>query len=203
MIYQDLSKEWRMCFHLAVDAFRHNSLPIGCIVFDETGKPISKAHAKMIYASPKSNMVQHAEIEALTKVLLPQLEQKLTLYTTVEPCPMCFGAMNVARIAELHYGTRDPWAGSTNLLDGNWYMKRKHIDILPAQKEFERIMAIFVVYAMMRKPKNQGFFPLKNEFVERWQLFIPEIKQILTTLIEIHLESKKNPIAIFNVLKDF
>ena len=203
MIYRELSNEWRMCFDLAVQAFWHRSLPVGCIVLDAAGKLISKARAAMVYGSPKSNMTQHAEIMALSKIPVPSLEQSLTMYSTIEPCPMCFGAINVARVACLHFGTRDPWAGSTDLVNGNWYMRRKQIDIRPAGAPFQRIMAIFLVYAMMRKPGGDGFCDLSNEFVERWETVTPDIRQAVKALIESDFLTLRSTEAVFNMLGVF
>jgi tRNA(Arg) A34 adenosine deaminase TadA len=203
MTYQDLSKEWRIAFGLSVGAFRHGSLPIGCLVIDSKGKIISQQRAHMVYGDRRSNVTQHAEMVALSKIPVPALEQRLTLYTTVEPCPMCFGATNVARIACLHFGTPDPWAGSTDLVNGNWYMRRKQMDIRPAEPAFQRIMAIFVVYAMMKKPKGKSFCKLDNEFVERWALIVPDIKQIIQALTGLDFQTLRSPEAIFNMLASF
>lgn len=202
MQYSDLTPQWQDCFGLAVKAFKRGSLPIGCVVYDASGRVISRARARMIYGSPRTNMTQHAEIEALKRIPIPALEQRLTLYSTVEPCPMCFGAINVARIAELHYATRDPWAGSTGLLDGNWYMQRKHIEVHRAGEEFERIMACFLVYAMMKKKKERGFCDLKNEFVERWKKLVPDIVPVLMDLLDVKLEGFSRAADIFNAISE-
>ncbi len=198
MKYNELSKEWKMCFELAVKAFKHGSLPIGCIIFDAKGGIVSKASAAMVYGGKKSNMTQHAEIIALSKIPVTAIEQKLILYSTVEPCPMCFGATNVARISELYYGTRDPWAGSTDLVNGNWYMKRKQIDIHKADDTFEYIMACFLIYGMMRK-KNGKFCSVDSEFINRWGTVFPNIKNVYNKMIGINL-FKKNTEQIYNTL---
>lgn len=200
MRFDELSKEWQTCFGLAVEAFRHGSLPIGCLVLDAAGRTIAKERSRMVYGDKRSNMTQHAEMVALSKIPVPDLEQRLTLYTTVEPCPMCFGATNVARIAELHFGTRDPWAGSTDLLDGNWYMQRKHIEIHNAGIRFERIMACFVVYAMMLKRKGQGMCDMNNEFVERWKIVVPDIGKVIHGLAGLKWSFRGGPEKLFALL---
>jgi tRNA(adenine34) deaminase len=187
--YSDLSFEWQVCFGLARSAFEHGSLPIGCLVIDSKGNHISRASAQMVYGSAKTNMTQHAEIVALSQIPVPDLEQKLILYTTVEPCPMCFGAINVARISELRYATRDPWAGSCDLIDGNWYMRRKHIDIMKSSDYFERIMACWLVYAMTKKKNVDELCDVDNEFVERWKLLVPDISEVLPRLLNAKLDA--------------
>lgn len=181
MKYGDLSPEWRKCFGLARDAYRNASLPIGCLIIDAQGWDIASARAAMVYGSVASNMTQHAEIEALAKIPVPLLEQRLIAYCTTEPCPMCFGALNVARVAELHFATRDPWAGSTDLLDGNWYMQRKHIELKRGPEGFERIMAAWLVHAMMRK-RDGTFCDADVEFVQRWRIVVPDLDSVLHRL---------------------
>ena len=196
MTYHELSKEWRIAFGLSVEAFKHGALPIGCLVIDEGGKIISQERARMVYGSRRSNITQHAEMRALSKVAVTDLEQRLTLYTTIEPCPMCFGAINVARIAELHFGTYDPWAGSTNLAGGNWYMQRKQIDIRPADARFQQIIALFLVYAMVRNGD------LNNEFVDRWEWVVPDIKLKIGALRSPGFAKLRGTEAIFNALSE-
>ena len=70
----------------------------------------------------------HAEINAL--ILLPEDHpdrHNWILYTTMEPCPLCIGAIYMIGIRQFHYATRDPWAGSVNLLGATPYMSRKKI----------------------------------------------------------------------------
>jgi tRNA(Arg) A34 adenosine deaminase TadA len=201
--YKNLSPEWQICFGLSRSAFMQGSLPIGCLVTDKYGGFISRASAKMVYGSAKSNMTQHAEMVALSQIPLTDLEQKLILYTTVEPCPMCFGGINVARIAELNYGTRDPWAGSTDLHDGNWYMRWKHLEIKRASDEFERLFACWLVYAMMKKKDGDGFCDLNSEFVERWKIVVPDVLEVLPRLLALKLESfDGNDEELFNLLAE-
>lgn len=59
----------------------------------------------------------HAEIVAMREAALKLGNYRLvnsTLYVTLEPCPMCAGAMVHARIQRLVYGAADPKAGATN-----------------------------------------------------------------------------------------
>jgi tRNA(adenine34) deaminase len=68
----------------------------------------------------------HAEIRALRTACLKAGNYRLPgaiLYSTLEPCPMCAGAMVQARILRLHFAAPDPKAGAAgsvfNLLDGS------------------------------------------------------------------------------------
>jgi tRNA(adenine34) deaminase len=90
-------------------------VPIGAIIVYE-GQIIARAHnLKETTGDPTA----HAEMLALRSAA--QLKQAwrlngATLYTTLEPCPMCAGAMVLARIGRLVYGAKDPKAGAAGTL---------------------------------------------------------------------------------------
>lgn len=96
-------------------AARIGEVPIGAVIVYEE-KIIARAHnLKETTGDPTA----HAEILALRTAA--QLRQGwrlsgVTLYTTLEPCPMCAGAMVMARIGRLVYGAKDPKAGSAGTL---------------------------------------------------------------------------------------
>jgi len=83
-------------------ALEEGNWPIGCvIVLDD--KIISQDH-NQVYS--KKDRLAHAEILALSKVqgLLMENPRKAVLYTTYEPCPMCFGASILSRIRRVVCG---------------------------------------------------------------------------------------------------
>jgi len=87
-------------------------VPIGCVIVDETGAIIAEgANAPIAKHDPTA----HAEIVALRRAAEAlqnyRLKPNLTLYVTLEPCPMCAGAISNARIARLVYGAPDPKGG--------------------------------------------------------------------------------------------
>ena len=70
----------------------------------------------------------HAEVEALQKLDFDAIDpHSCALYTTTEPCPMCMGTFYMSGIRTLHYASREPYSGSTNLLGTTWYLSRKPI----------------------------------------------------------------------------
>lgn len=86
-------------------------VPVGAVVV-LAGEEIARAHNEPIGLCDPS---AHAEVLALRRAALARSEYRLpeaTLYVTVEPCPMCFGAAIQARVHRLVYGARDPKAGA-------------------------------------------------------------------------------------------
>jgi tRNA(adenine34) deaminase len=89
--------------HLAMN---ENEIPVGAVLVMDN-KLIAKAHNRPII---NSDPTAHAEIEALRmagKKLKNYRIPKSTLYVTLEPCVMCFGAMVHARIERLVFGASD------------------------------------------------------------------------------------------------
>jgi tRNA(adenine34) deaminase len=90
-------------------------VPVGAVVV-VAGAIIARAHnAPITLADPTA----HAEILALREAARALGNYRLTgatLYTTVEPCPMCCGAALHARVARVVYGAPDPKAGAVESL---------------------------------------------------------------------------------------
>jgi tRNA(adenine34) deaminase len=104
----------------AKKAAKKKEVPIGAIIVNN-GKVIAKAHN----LREKSNLATgHAEILAIqnaNKKLKSWRLDRCTLYVTIEPCPMCAGAIIQSRIGKLVYGAQDLKSGAhqsvTNLFD--------------------------------------------------------------------------------------
>lgn len=83
---------------------RERGGPFGCCIV-KNNKVITKSHNKVLKTNDPT---AHAEINAIKKAskLLKRFSLKgCTLYTTTEPCPMCFSAIHWAQINEVIYGT--------------------------------------------------------------------------------------------------
>jgi tRNA(adenine34) deaminase len=94
-----------------------DEVPVGCaILHNPTGKVIARAHnLRETNADPTA----HAEILALREAAGTQGHWRLedcTLAVTLEPCPMCAGAIVNSRIKKLIYGCSDPKAGAVRTL---------------------------------------------------------------------------------------
>lgn len=91
-------------------AYDCGETPVGAVIVWE-GKIVSAAHNRR---ETDKNALAHAECLAISEACR-QLGgwrlHKATLYVTLEPCPMCTGAIINARIARVVYGARDPKAG--------------------------------------------------------------------------------------------
>lgn len=106
----DHERYMRLALREAERALEANEVPIGCVIVHD-GEVIGKAHnQRELLQDPTA----HAEMLAITQAAAHYRSWRLEgarLYVTLEPCPMCAGAIILARIAEVYYGAADPKAG--------------------------------------------------------------------------------------------
>ncbi len=112
------AEQWmRQAIDLANRAALADEVPIGCvIVHDPTGRIIGQGYNQR---EADSDPTAHAEIVAMRQAAREMGFWRLTdctLYVTLEPCPMCAGAIVNARIPRLVYGCDDPKAGAVRTL---------------------------------------------------------------------------------------
>ena len=95
----------------AKKAYKKNEVPIGAIIVRD-GKVIAKAHN---VREKSKRAIAHAEIMAIeqaNKALKSWRLDSCVMYVTIEPCPMCAGAIIQSRIKQVVYGAKDIKAGS-------------------------------------------------------------------------------------------
>ena len=105
--------------HQALDqarqAFDEGEVPVGAVIVHEN-RAIAAAHNQR---EALQDPTAHAEMVALTQAAQALGSWRLigcTLYVTLEPCPMCAGAIVQARLPVVIYGTTDPKAGACHTL---------------------------------------------------------------------------------------
>ena len=107
----NLDEQW---MQIAIDeaklAMKENEIPVGSVlVYNE--EIIAQAHNQPIR---NNDPTAHAEIQVLRKAGNQKENYRLvgsTLYVTLEPCVMCFGAMIHARVERIVFGALDPKTG--------------------------------------------------------------------------------------------
>ena len=94
----------------AKKAWKLGEVPIGCVIVYE-GKIIGRGYNRR---TTDGNVLAHAEIIAIRKACRAMGDWRLegcTMYVTLEPCPMCAGAIVQARIPKVVIGCMNPKAG--------------------------------------------------------------------------------------------
>lgn len=99
----------------AEQAFKRKEVPIGAIIVRE-GRIIGRGYNQ---TETLHDPTAHAEMIAITAAAANLNERRLegcTMYVTLEPCPMCAGAIVLSRIPRLVFGAPDPKAGACGTL---------------------------------------------------------------------------------------
>ena len=96
---------------LAKQCISDGDVPVGCVIVSPDGKIIGEGRNRR---EADGLATAHAEVEAINTACRALNTWRLsgcTLYVTLEPCPMCAGAIINARIAEVRYGAREEKSG--------------------------------------------------------------------------------------------
>jgi tRNA(adenine34) deaminase len=106
----------RMALDEARAALAEDEVPVGAVVVSTRHGVIGRAHnQRELLKDPTA----HAEMIAITQAAQALASWRLEhcfLYVTLEPCPMCAGAIVQARLPMVVYGTTDPKAGACHTL---------------------------------------------------------------------------------------
>ena len=94
----------------AANAAAEDEVPIGAVVVCN-GRIVGREHNMTERLKDPSAHAEMIAITAATEALGGKYLDSCSLYVTVEPCPMCAGAMNWAQLGELVYGASDPKRG--------------------------------------------------------------------------------------------
>ena len=101
-----------LALSLAREAFDAGDVPVGCVITDKDGNVIGRGRNRR---EENGDATAHAEIEAIREACKSLGDWRLsgcTLTVTLEPCPMCAGAIINARIPTVVYGAKEPISGS-------------------------------------------------------------------------------------------
>ena len=102
----------RLALEEAQTAAAAGEVPVGCVITDAEGRVIGRGRNRR---EEKQSALSHAEIEAIAEACTALGSWRLdgcTLYVTLEPCPMCTGAIINARIPTVVFGAREENTGS-------------------------------------------------------------------------------------------
>lgn len=105
----------RLALDEALKAYDAQEVPVGCVIVKD-GAVIARGHN---LREKLKDPTAHAEMIAITAAAEAAGDWRLegcTLYVTLEPCPMCAGAIVNSRVARLVYGAADPKAGACGSL---------------------------------------------------------------------------------------
>jgi len=139
----------------AQKAYKKLEVPVGCVIVKDN-KIIARAHnLKEI----KKDTTNHAEIRAIQKASKKLSAWRLAdceMYVTLEPCPMCAGALIQARVKKVYIGAMDNKTGACgsvlNLSEDYSFNHKIDIETGILKQECEEILKLF--FKQLRKRKS-------------------------------------------------
>ena len=144
---------------LAQEAAVHGEVPVGCVIV-RNGEIVGRGRNQR---EEKQAAVSHAEMEAIAQANAALDSWRLDecdLYVTLEPCPMCAGAILNARIPKVFYGARDSAFGAcggvTNLFMEQFPHRPALVGGILAE-DCQAVLAEFFEKLRQGKPSTQSF----------------------------------------------
>ena len=107
-----MEKYMRAALDLAREAAAAGEVPVGCVVFTRSGEIIGRGRNRR---EERSDATAHAEVEAIRAACAALGAWNLSgcgIAVTLEPCPMCAGAIINSRLSPVIYGAKEPNSGS-------------------------------------------------------------------------------------------
>ena len=166
---------WQAALEEAWAAYCEHSLPIGACVADASGTVLARGCNRLGERRSVAGVIgghdlAHAEINALLALeSVPRPDCRTwTVYTTVEPCPQCAGAVTMSGIRGLSFAAPDPWAGCAELLTTHPYMVGKGMQVRRAPADVVRVSLILMVHALLEEEQ-----PVMSEIVASFAALHP------------------------------
>ena len=141
----------------AQKAYNIGEVPIGAVLV-QNGKIIGRGHN---VRELSQDATTHAELLAIKDACKQTSSWRLLnsqLFVTLEPCPMCSGAILLSRIDEVYYGASDPKAGTAgtlmNLLDDDRFNHTVYVESGICHDECQFILRDFFKKLRSKKKKT-------------------------------------------------
>lgn len=139
-------------------AFEEDEVPIGAVAVYKN-QIIGRGHNQTEHLKDPTAHAEILTITAAANALSSWRLNEVTIYTTIEPCIMCAGALVVARVKKIVFGARDEKFGGCGSIFNIAQEKRLNhqIEVIEGILKDEALMLIKDFFAKKRK---EGIFPL-------------------------------------------
>ena len=153
----------------AVKAMNEGNLPIGALLLIN-GNIVGAGRNNQVNSS---NYYSHAESLLIGRYAsrikeASKREEKIELFTTLEPCLMCFGTAVHNRISRIVYACPDPLAGATSINSPTEWYKRRWPEIIKGIQR-ERAYDLFTGYMENHQDIWENALRQFKEMAESWK----------------------------------
>lgn len=175
-MWDRLSLPWKVSFEQGWHAYCWGSIPIGAVVCNEDGSILSRGRSMQYDEHASSSFhithhpLSHAELNALLALDYQKIDpHTCKLYTIVEPCPLCVGALAMSRLKKLEYAARDPYAGSVEMLSRFQYLIEKQIQVQgPMEADFENVITAMQTAFFLESSRSGT-----DRVIKSWESVLP------------------------------
>ena len=139
---------------LAREAAAAGEVPVGCVIV-RGGEIVGRGRNRR---EEKQSTASHAEMEAIAMANETVGSWRLddcTLYVTLEPCPMCSGAIINSRLKRVVYGARDPKAGCCGSLTDLFALPFNHHPVIESGLLEDEAQALLQDFFVMLREKRK------------------------------------------------
>lgn len=173
-MWDELELPWKIAFSQGWESFRNGSIPIGAALADENGNVISTGRNRLYEPGSLNPRIAHAETECLQRLdtaKYPNVGQ-YTLYTCMEPCPMCFGTIVMSNIRKVRVAAKDGYCGAVYLAETDPYIKSKNMQIEFGPGNLQGVQIVLQAYFELRAWNGET-----NKVVDVFSQYCPEAVQ--------------------------
>ncbi len=170
-MWKNVSNPWKKAFELAWESYKRNSIPIGSVIVNELGEFVSFGRNQIYDLSSTHSLagsvMAHAEMTAFSTLKEkdhPNIRQ-YALYSTMEPCPMCFGTCVMMNIRSIYYASEDAFAGATKLSNKLNYIANKNIVSVCVGKDLQAFQLM-----LQTAFEESRQHPRKHQIYKAWSL---------------------------------
>ena len=183
---------FQIAFEAAWDAYKSGSSPIGVSILNARGEVLAVGRNQVHTPAEGGNTIAmhqlaHAEANAILQIseeTVPNMHPDIrsyTLYTILEPCPFCFGAIVMGSIRHVKFAARDKLGGAAALNNSLDYIKNKKITVEGPFPQLEIIQVALATcfelesIANPNKRKYSGDLArLLRRSVDLWRTYCPD-----------------------------
>lgn len=179
-----LEPPWRDAFQLAWESWCAGSLGVGAVVSDPDGAIVARGRNRIFEDEAPAGQVAgsriaHAELNAVAQLTFSDGGlREHSLYTTLEPCLGCIGAIRMSMIGTVHYAAADPlWSGVNELLAANVDVVR-HWPLVDGPRS-DALAVLGFLLPLIRTLEERP----ESKFVETYRQTLPAQVQLAQDLI--------------------